>query len=73
MCCCFFPFLSMKEIILVIACELQTTGKVTNKTKKKKKQSNKPVNCAGFLVVGLRHGGWMGDAMGQDGRRQRLE
>lgn len=45
--CFFFPFLSMKEIILVIACEFQTMGKV-----KKQKQAIKAVVWAGFLVMG---------------------
>lgn len=44
----------MKEIISVIACQFQIMGKVKTKKqkkKKKKKQPNKPVDCAGFLVV----------------------
>lgn len=59
-CCCRFPFLSMKETILVIACEFRTMGKVKNKQKKKEEELNEPGLYWIFGNGLARHRGWIG-------------
>lgn len=63
MCYCCFLFLSMKEIILVIACEFQTMGKVkTNKQKTNTKRRNNKTN----LWIVLDFWWWVSKAWGLD-------